>query len=66
MSLKGFHIVFITVSTLLFGFLIAWGFLFAEEGDSMARSLGISGVAGLLLLPVYAVYFLRKAKRIHL
>ena len=66
MSLKGFHIVFITVSTLLFGFLIAWGFLLAEEVDSMARALGVAGLAGLLLLPVYGVYFLKKAKRIHL
>lgn len=66
MSLKGFHIVFITVSTLLFGFLIAWGFLIAEEADPMARALGIAGLVGLLLLPVYGVYFLKKAKRIHL
>lgn len=66
MSLKGFHIVFITVSTLLFGFLIVWGFLLAEETDGTSRGMGIAGVAGLLLLPVYGVYFLKKAKHITL
>ena len=66
MSLKGFHIVFITVSTLLFGFLIAWGFLVAKDTDGVARGMGVAGVAGILLLPVYGVYFLRKAKRIQL
>lgn len=66
MSLKGFHIVFITVSTLLFGFLMAWGFLFAKESDDVARGMGVAGVLGILLLPVYGVYFLKKAKRIHL
>jgi hypothetical protein len=66
MSLKGFHIVFITVSTLLFGFLIAWGLLLAEEADAVSRTMMVAGIVGLLLLPVYGVYFLKKAKRIHL
>lgn len=66
MSLKGFHIVFITVSTLLFGFLILWSFLSAGEADSAARAMRVSGIVGMLLLPVYGVYFLKKAKRIEL
>jgi hypothetical protein len=66
MSLKGFHLVFITVSTLLFGFLIAWGFLLAEETDAVSRGMAVAGIVGLLLLPLYAVYFLKKAKRIEL
>jgi hypothetical protein len=66
MSLKGFHIVFITVSTLLFGFMIVWGFLLAGEADAGSRAMAVSGIAGMLLLPVYGVYFLRKAKRIEL
>lgn len=66
MSLKGFHIVFITVSTLLFGFLIVWGFLVAKETDSVAHGLGVAGLAGILMLPAYGVYFLKKAKRIQL
>jgi hypothetical protein len=66
MSLKGFHIVFITVSTLLFGFLIIWGFLMSNEADVMPRTLGVAGIVGLLLLPVYGIYFLKKARRIEL
>lgn len=66
MSLKGFHIVFITVSTLLFGFLILWSFLLAGEADSASRAMRVSGIVGILLLPVYGVYFLKKAKRIEL
>jgi hypothetical protein len=66
MSLKGFHLVFITLSTLLFGFLIVWGFLLEEEMDSTSLAIGLSGIAGLILLPVYGVYFLKKAKRIAL
>lgn len=62
MSLKGFHLVFITVSLLLFGFLVVWGFVLAEDKDSVAMSMGLAGILGLLVLPFYAVYFLKKAR----
>jgi hypothetical protein len=65
MSLRGFHIVFITVATLLFGFLVAWGFLLAPaEAGAIGRILGVVGVIGLLGLPLYGVYFYRKAKKL--
>lgn len=60
MSLKGFHIVFVTVSTLLFLFLALWSFVLADDQMPMKNALGVVGVAGLLLMPVYGVYFYRK------
>ena len=66
MSLKGFHIVFVTVSLVLFGFLAVWGFILAEEKDAVATTIAWTGVAGLVALPFYGVYFLRKARRIAL
>ena len=66
MSLKGFHIVFVSVSMLLFVFLILWGFVLAPEKTTLAMAMGITGIVGALLMPVYGVYFIRKARRIHL
>ena len=66
MSIKGFHLVFVTVSTLLFGFLAFWSFLLTTETSAIATFLGIVGVAGALLMPVYGVFFYRKINRIHL
>ena len=65
MSLRGFHIVFITVTILLSVFMILWGFWFApREAAATARVVGSLGVAGILGLPVYGVYFYRKAKKL--
>ena len=47
MSLKGFHIVFVTVSTLLFVFLALWSFVLAPEtSDDGRRRLGSSASPG--------------------
>ena len=66
MSLKGFHIVFVTVCSLMFAFLATWSFAFAPDDFSLAAPLGILGLAGLAAMPVYAVYFLRKLRRAHI
>ena len=66
MSLKGFHIVFVTVSTLLFVFLALWAFLYMQETSALIRTLGIIGISGTCLMPVYGVLFYRKACRLHL
>lgn len=66
MSLKGFHIVFVTVSLLLFAFLMLWGFLFAPEKGALPTAMGVTGIIGFLLMPFYGLYFLRKARRINL
>ncbi len=64
MSLKTFHIVFITVSTLLFAFLALWGFFLSSEEASLSKVLGMIGIAGVFLMQVYNVYFIRKARKI--
>lgn len=66
MSLKGFHIVFVTVSTLLCLFLAVWSFVLTPEKSGLFTALGVVGVMGSLAMPVYGVYFYRKAARIHI
>ena len=66
MSLKGFHIVFVSVSMLLFVFLILWGFFLSSEENQLSTAMGVTGIVGALLMPIYGVYFIRKARRIHL
>jgi hypothetical protein len=66
MSLKAFHVVFITAaSALAFGFGV-WAFknYFSAEGVGMDLVYGIgSSVAGVGLI-VYERYFLKKFKKI--
>jgi hypothetical protein len=58
MSLKAFHLIFVTLlTTLSFGF-AAWAFL---AGKIIFGSLGI--VTGILVI-VYGIYFLKKLKKI--
>jgi hypothetical protein len=65
MSLRGFHLVFITLTTLLSLFLVGWGFFMAPaEAGATARVIGVVGVLGLVGLPIYGVYFYRKAKKL--
>lgn len=66
MSLRGFHIVFITISTLLCAFLILWAFVFAPERSTLATALGVTGIVGILLMPLYGFYFYRKAVKLKL
>ncbi len=66
MSLRAFHIVFVTICTLLSAFLVAWAFWFSPEPSGLATGLGIVGIAGLLLIPVYGIYISRKASKLHL
>ncbi|MBB5353811.1 hypothetical protein HNR46_004074 [Haloferula luteola] len=64
MSLRAFHIVFVTVSTLMFVFLAIWSFVIAVEKSGLVTGLGILGVVGSLGMPVYGVYFYRKARKL--
>ena len=66
MSLKGFHIVFVTVSTLRCAFLALWSFVLAPEAGAMVTAAGIVGLAGLIVMPGYGVYFYRKLTRAHI
>jgi len=67
MSLRGFHIFFITLSVLLsFGF-AAFEFLVFRQGHATLDAVigGFSAAAGLALA-VYGTWFLKKARRLSL
>ncbi len=66
MTLKTFHIIFVSVASLLFAFLAVWGFFLAGESSGMALGMRVTGVLGLLIMPIYGVYFYRKAAKLHL
>lgn len=66
MSLKGFHLVFVTLSTLMCMFLAVWSYMLAPEPSTMATILGVVGVVGTILMPIYGICFYRKISRIHI
>ena len=66
MSLKGFHLVFVTLSTLMCMFLALWSYMLAPEPSTMATILGVVGLVGTILMPIYGVCFYRKISRIHI
>jgi hypothetical protein len=58
MSLKAFHLIFVTLlTTLSFGF-AAWAF---AAGKIV---FGVLGVAAGILVIIYGIYFLKKLKKI--
>lgn len=67
MSLKTFHIIFVIVTTLLCAFLAVWGLKLAPPNmaDS-ARWIAYGGITGMIIMPLYGVYFYKKAKNIFL
>jgi hypothetical protein len=64
MSLRAFHIVFVTVSTLLFVFLAVWAFAFATDRTSTITALGAISAVFALIMPVYGVCFYKKVRKI--
>ena len=58
MSLKAFHLIFVTLLTALSFGCAAWAF---STGNSFWGAAGI--VAGMAVI-VYGIYFLKKLKRI--
>ncbi|MBK1884358.1 hypothetical protein JIN85_18215 [Luteolibacter pohnpeiensis] len=64
MSLKGFHIAFVTICTFLSAFFLLWGLVFSRDQPSLSLPFIIIGSVGMLLMPVYGVYFYRKASKI--
>ncbi|HJM64751.1 MAG: hypothetical protein CMN05_14780 [Roseibacillus sp.] len=67
MSLRGFHIVFIIVTTFLSLFLAGWGFFLAPASTGLLRTLFmVTGVGGSIGFPIYGVYFYRKARKLTL
>ena len=64
MSLRAFHIVFVTVSTLLFVFLAVWAFAFASDRTGTITALGAVSALCALVMPVYGVCFYKKVRKI--
>lgn len=65
MSLKTFHIIFVTIST-LFAFLFGGWMMKSYEASKQTADLvlGLCSFAGGVALLVYGRYFLKKLKRI--
>ena len=61
MSLKAFHVVFITLSTLLAAGFGVWS-ITADTGKSEGLYLGVFSLLAAVALVVYGVYFLKKMK----
>lgn len=65
MSLKAFHLVFVTASVLLMLGLAAWCFgNYSRSGASMDLVWGAVALSSAAALLVYGRYFLRKLKHI--
>ncbi len=64
MSLKGFHILFITIATLLCVFVALWAFVLERYPDLGLQIFGGTCAVAAVLLPIYGVRFYRKAKAI--
>ncbi len=58
MSLKAFHLVFVTLLTTLSFGCAAWAF---AAGDLF---FGAGGIAAGILVIIYGIYFLKKLKKI--
>lgn len=65
MSLRGFHIVFITLTSVLSVFMLLWAVLWAPgNAGIVAPIMGIIGALGAIGFPIYGIYFYRKAKNL--
>lgn len=65
MSLKAFHLVFITLSSLMTVGVGGWAWLaWSREGGLSLLGLGIFCAVGLVALLAYGRYFLKKLKSI--
>jgi hypothetical protein len=58
MSLKAFHLIFVTSLTLLSLGFAGWAF---ANGKII---FGIAGIAAAILVIIYGIYFLKKLKKI--
>jgi len=65
MSLKTFHIVFVTVSVLLMLVIAAWNFgNYRDNGTTSDLTWGVVSVVAAVGLLVYGKVFLRKFKNV--
>jgi hypothetical protein len=67
MTLKGFHILFITVSTFLALGIGSWCvWIDLVEGAPVYRTGAICSFLAAVILMTYGVWFYRKMKRLHI
>ncbi|GAA5494628.1 hypothetical protein SAMN02745181_3093 [Rubritalea squalenifaciens DSM 18772] len=65
MSLRGFHILFISLATLFCAFFAYWAFFMnGDQREVMIDVIGWVCAIGVIAFPVYGVYFYKKAKNI--
>lgn len=64
MSLKGFHILFISIATLLCVFVVLWAFVLERNSSLGLQVFGGTCALAAILLPVYGVRFYQKAQKI--
>jgi hypothetical protein len=64
MSLKGFHLLFITLATLLCVFVVVWAFILEDTATLWLKIFGGSCALAAIILPIYGVSFYRKAQKI--
>jgi hypothetical protein len=63
-SLKAFHVVFISASVLLAFVLAVWCFGAGERPDAGRAAAGVGAVAAGLALAAYEAWFVRKMRRL--
>lgn len=67
MSIRGFHIIFITIATLLCVSVSLWTFLLSGITSFTGRlSLGGGSALVAVALLIYGVYFYQKIKKLNL
>ncbi len=67
MSLKAFHIVFVTIAALLCVGFGVWAIRnYQAHGDALSMAAGIGSLAVAVVLVVYGRWFLRKLKWVSL
>ena len=67
MSLRGFHLVFITFATLFCIVVATWSLYFnAGTNDLVLKILGWTCAVAAALLPIYGAMFYKKSKQEHL
>ncbi len=65
MSLKAFHIVFVTVSVLLMFVIAGWSFgNYRDDGSAADLVWGVAALAAAAVLLVYGKIFLKKFKHV--
>jgi uncharacterized protein YqgC (DUF456 family) len=65
MSLKAFHVVFVTLALLLAGFVAWWAVARWHAGDGGGwLAMAIACALSMVALAVYGVWFLKKTKEV--